>query len=96
MSTVGAMSGTLATIFSLEKSRKWIIRDGLNGISRAGCGASMASGVKKALGLRKVGLLVVCAVNRIASRCRDALELALERGTRSRRVSPCKETRPDR
>ena len=31
MSTVGAMSGTFATIFSLEKSRKWIIRDGVNG-----------------------------------------------------------------
>src|SRR4051794_27111686 len=52
MSTVGAMSGTLATIFSLEKSRKWIIRDGLNGISRAGSGASMASGLKKSRGLR--------------------------------------------
>ena len=37
------MSGTLATIFSFEKSRKWIIREGLNGISRA-AGAPMASG----------------------------------------------------
>ncbi len=53
MSTVGAMSGTLATIFSLEKSRKWIIRDGLKGISRAGSGAPMARGLKKARGLRK-------------------------------------------
>src|SRR4051794_24390473 len=52
MSTVGAMSGTLATIFSLEKSRKWIIRDGLNGISRTGSGASIARGLKKSLGLR--------------------------------------------
>src|SRR3954451_5183059 len=52
MSTVGAMSGTLATIFSLEKSRKWIIREGLNGISRTGSGASIASGLKKSLGLR--------------------------------------------
>ena len=34
MSTCGAMSGALATIFSFEKSRKWIIREGLNGISR--------------------------------------------------------------
>ena len=53
MSTVGAMSGTLATIFSLEKSRKWIIREGLNGISRAGSGAPMARGLKKSRGLRK-------------------------------------------
>jgi neutral ceramidase len=29
------MSGTLATIFSLLGSKKWIIRDGLNGISEA-------------------------------------------------------------
>ena len=52
MSTVGAMSGTLATIFSLEKSRKWIIRDGRTGISRTGSGASMARGLKKSLGFR--------------------------------------------
>src|SRR3954470_4346823 len=52
MSTVGAMSGTFATIFSLEKSRKWIIREGLTGISRSGSGASIASGLKKSLGLR--------------------------------------------
>src|SRR3954469_11039004 len=51
-STVGAMSGTLATIFSLEKSRKWIIRAGRTGISRTGSGASMARGLKKSLGLR--------------------------------------------
>ena len=31
MSTCGAMSGALATIFSFEKSRKWIIREGVNG-----------------------------------------------------------------
>src|SRR3954471_16054101 len=52
MSTVGAMSGTFATIFSLEKSRKWIIREGRNGISRSGSGASMASALKKSRGLR--------------------------------------------
>ncbi len=52
MSTVGAMSGTFATIFSFEKSRKWIIREGLNGISRTGSGASIARGLKKSLGLR--------------------------------------------
>ena len=53
MSTVGAMSGTFATIFSFEKSRKWIIREGLKGISRTGSGASIASGLKKSRGLRK-------------------------------------------
>ncbi len=57
MSTVGAMSGTLATIFSFEKSRKWIIREGLKGISRAGSGASIARGLKKSRGLRKWVLL---------------------------------------
>ncbi len=36
---------------------KWIIRDGLNGISRAGSGASIARGLKKSRGLRKSGLL---------------------------------------
>src|SRR5918993_932067 len=52
MSTWGAMSGALATIFSFEKSRKWIIREGLTGISRSGSGASIASGLKKSRGLR--------------------------------------------
>src|SRR5919204_1469084 len=59
MSTVGAMSGTFATIFSLEKSRKWIIREGLTGISRSGSGASMASGLKKSRGLRIGGRTLV-------------------------------------
>jgi hypothetical protein len=40
----------LATIFSLEKSRKWIIREGLTGISRNGSGAPIACGWKKSLG----------------------------------------------
>ena len=57
MSTFGARSGVFATIFSFEKSMKWIIRDGLNGISRAGSGASIARGLKKSRGLRKSGLL---------------------------------------
>ena len=57
MSTFGARSGALSTIFGFEKSMKWIIRDGLNGISRAGSGASIARGLKKSRGLRKAGLL---------------------------------------
>ncbi len=47
MSTVGAMSGTLATIFSFEKSRKWIIREGLNGISRSGLGRADREGLEE-------------------------------------------------
>src|SRR5580698_5839761 len=56
MSTLGARSGVFSTIFGFEKSMKWIIRDGLNGISRAGSGASIARGLKKSRGLRKSGL----------------------------------------
>src|SRR5918996_2672794 len=52
MSVVRAMSGALAAIFSFEKSRKWIMREGPTGISRSGSGASMASGLKKSLGFR--------------------------------------------
>src|SRR3954463_6247379 len=52
MSVFVAMSAALATIFSFEKSRKWIIRDGLNGISRSGSGAPMARGLRKSRGLR--------------------------------------------
>jgi hypothetical protein len=44
MSVVVAISGALATIFSFEKSRKWIIREGVTGISSSGSGAPMASG----------------------------------------------------
>src|SRR5918992_398486 len=51
-SVVRAMSGAFAAIFSFEKSRKWIIREGLKGISRRGSGASTASGLKKSLGFR--------------------------------------------
>ena len=52
MSTVGAMSGTLATIFGFCGGKKWITRLGRNGISRTGSGAPTASGRKKSLGLR--------------------------------------------
>ena len=54
-STVGAISGTLATIFGFDGGKKWIIRDGRTGISRRGSGAPTASGRKKSLGLR-IGL----------------------------------------
>src|SRR4051812_16941906 len=52
MSVLVAMSAALATIFSLEKSRKWIILDGLKGISVRGSGAPMARGLRKSRGFR--------------------------------------------
>src|SRR6185503_7294217 len=50
MSACLAMSGTLAAIFSLEASKKWIIRDGGKGISAIGSGAPIARGLKKSRG----------------------------------------------
>ena len=52
MSACLAMSGTFAAIFSFEASKKWIIRDGGNGISRTGSGAPIARGSKKSRGFR--------------------------------------------
>ena len=51
MSACLAMSGTFAAIFSFEASKKWIIRDGGNGISRDRVGAPIARGLKKSRGL---------------------------------------------
>jgi hypothetical protein len=51
-STVGAMSGTLATILGFDAGKKWIMRDGRTGISRTGSGAPTARGRKKSFGLR--------------------------------------------
>ena len=53
MSACLAMSGTFAAIFSFEASKKWIIREGLNGTSVTGSGAPIASGLKKSRGFRK-------------------------------------------
>src|SRR5262245_40704928 len=50
MSASLAMSGTFARIFSFEASKKWIMREGLTGISRGGSGASIAKGWKKSRG----------------------------------------------
>jgi hypothetical protein len=44
----------------LEKSRKWIIREGFTGISRSGSGAPIACGWKKSLGF--LTLLLVARV----------------------------------
>src|SRR3954453_23213552 len=75
MSTVGAMPGTLGTIFSLEKSRKWIMRDGRNGTSVMGSGAPIASGLKKSRGLRiRHGSYVSGRIRRLMSTDTHQLE----------------------
>ncbi len=51
-STVPTMAGTLAAIFSLLGSKKWITRDGREGTCVSGVGAPTANGAKKSLGLR--------------------------------------------
>ena len=52
MSVVRAMSGSFAAIFSFDGSKKWIIRDGVTGISSSGSGAPWARGLAKSRGLR--------------------------------------------
>src|SRR5947209_2336818 len=52
MSALAASSGSFAAIFSLLGSKKWIILDGLTGISSAGSGAPMARGFPNSLGFR--------------------------------------------
>jgi acyl dehydratase len=52
MSVFGASSGSLAAIRSFDGSKKWIIREGVTGISSRGSGAPTASGFAKARGLR--------------------------------------------
>ncbi len=52
MSVVAAISGSLAAIFSFDGSKKWIIREGVTGISSGGSGAPTASGLAKSRGLR--------------------------------------------
>jgi len=52
MSACFARSGSFAAIFSFDGSKKWIIREGVNGISRTGSGAPSARGFKKSRGLR--------------------------------------------
>src|SRR6185436_5626119 len=59
MSACLAMSGTFAAIFSLLASKKWIIREGRNGMSRIGSGAPTASGFAKSRGLRTGSLGLV-------------------------------------
>ena len=82
MSTVGAMSFTLPTIFSLEKSRKWIIREGLNGISRIGSGAPIASAFRNRGGFAKACLLFVVSID-ATDRARDPMASSAGFATRN-------------
>src|SRR3954463_7458143 len=52
MSAEAAIEPSRATSFSLDGSKKWIIRIGVTGISRTGSGAPTASGAKWERGLR--------------------------------------------
>ena len=52
MSACSAIAGSFATIRSFEGSKKWIMREGVTGISGSGSGAPWASGLKKSRGLR--------------------------------------------
>jgi hypothetical protein len=62
------MSGTLAAIFSFEASKKWIIREGPNGMRVTGSGAPIAIGLKKFRGFLKALLGSVSAGNAEAFR----------------------------
>ena len=51
MSACLAMSGTFAAIFSFEASKKWIIREGLNGTSRHGLGGADRQWLREVAGI---------------------------------------------
>ena len=61
MSACFAISGTFAAIFSFEASKKWIIREGLNGTSASGSGAPIASGLRKSRGFLTPASVAVLA-----------------------------------
>src|SRR6478735_10042050 len=88
-SAVRAISGTLARIFSFDGSKKWIIREGVTGISRTGSGAPMASGAKYERGLRIRGIMPSHEPSRYrwtdARGLRRAPVRPLPRGVRGRR-----------
>ena len=64
-STVPTICGTLAAIFSLLGSKKWIARLGLAGIWVSGSGAPTARGRKKSLALRMRGTYRGVEVGRV-------------------------------
>src|SRR5690349_14875425 len=93
-STVGAISGTLATSLALDGGKKWIIRDGRAGISRGGAGAPTARAAKKSLGLRMV-LSVGVAPARPPARSRDA-DHTRDAGAASPPLSTIVDSAPER
>src|SRR5919108_1171129 len=80
MSVFAAMSGSFAAIFSFDGSKKWIIRDGLTGISSSGSGAPAASGLAKSRGLR---ISSATLAPEPSSPRRRLLELRAEAGERA-------------
>ena len=76
MSACLAMSGTFAAIFSFEASKKWIIREGLNGISSSGSGAPIASGLRSEVawvshvGAERYPRMPLASQRRACRRCR--------------------------
>jgi hypothetical protein len=83
----------------LEKSRKWIIREGLTGISRSGSGAPIACGWKKSLGfltllLASFGSLVAGKSSQTRVR-REAEDFAACRRTLERMDAVAEDTTQD-
>src|SRR3954469_13456137 len=90
MSARWARSGSLPTIFSLLGSKKWIIRDGVTGISSGGSGAPTARGWAKSRGLRIGGALAAPR----ARRARPAPPPSRRAGMTSARVAAAASPRP--
>ena len=57
-----AMSAALATIFSFEKSRKWIIRDGADGDLRERVRRADRQGLEEVTGVAHVGARLAAEV----------------------------------
>src|SRR5919199_2968854 len=79
MSAFAAVSGSLATIFSFDASKKWIIRDGFTGISVTGAGAPTASGLRKSRGLRKGRQIYRRAVRLVPSLTDESVAAATDK-----------------
>ena len=55
MSVLAAMSGSFAAIFSFDGSKKWIIREGVTGISSSGSGAPDGERLGEVAGIAHTG-----------------------------------------
>ena len=72
MSACLAMSGTFAAIFSFEASKKWIIRDGLNGISRGRVGRADRERLEEVAGVaHRAPKDILLVRNRLGSQWRE-------------------------